>query len=733
MKEQRMTEQTFRVTGMDCASCARSIETAVSQLPRVQSATLNFTTELLKVRGDANREAVIKRVQEIGYDVSEQLSVNGDRLSVNGDPSPISQSPNFLAYLWQRPSTRLTLLAALLILPGLLFHELLPGLGLHHPLLDVASVLAMVLAGYPVAMSAWRSLIVNRDININVLMTIAAVGAVFIGAYTEAGVVMVLFALGEALEGYTAAKSRDAIRSLMAVAPSDALRIGPDGREERIPVVELRLDDQILVKPGERIPMDGRITSGSSSVNQAPITGESKLVEKGAGDEVFASSINGEGALTITVTHLAEDNTISRLIKMVEEAQEKRSPTQRFVDQFARYYTPAVVVLALLVAVVPPLLFGAPGREWLYRALALLVVACPCALVISTPVSIISAISNAARNGVLFKGGAYLEALSRVRAMAFDKTGTLTQGTPAVVAVRSALCAVNEPCPACDDLVALASAVEQRSEHPLAQAIMQESARRGVAHEYLPAEQVRAIAGRGVQGEVNGRQVTIGSHAYFDEHIPHVAQCVEVAGQDGQGYTTMLVSDETGYKGYIAVADRVRPSSREAMTALKQQGMGALVMLTGDNEMTAQKVAAEVGVTAVRANCLPEDKVTAVAQLRHDFEHVAMVGDGINDAPALATASVGIAVGQTAQVMETADVTLMSGDLSKLPLAVRLSRAAMRTIQVNVAVSIGIKIAFLILVLLGWGSLWLAVLADVGTSLLVTLNGMRLLKRPEMA
>ena len=721
-----MTEQTFRVTGMDCASCAQTVETAVSKLPHVQTTTLNFTTELLKVEGDVSRETVINRVREAGYDVGEQSSVGSNQYSV-------SQSPNLLSYLWQRPSTRLTLLAILLILPGLIFHELLPGLGLHHWLLDAASVLAMVLAGYPVAVSGWRALTVSRDININVLMTIAAVGAVLIGAYTEAGVVMVLFALGEALEGYTAAKSRDAIRGLMAVAPNEAVRLAPDGREVRVPIAELLVDDQIVVRPGERIAMDGRVTSGTSAVNQAPITGESKLVEKDVGDTVFASSINGEGVLTVTVTHLAADNTISRLIKMVGEAQEKRSPTQRFVDRFARYYTPAVVLLALLVALVPPLFFAASGQEWLYRALALLVVACPCALVISTPVSIISAISNAAGQGVLFKGGAYLEALSRVQVMAFDKTGTLTMGQPAVVAVRSAVCEVDEPCSACDDLLALAGAVERRSEHPLAQAVVRESVGRGLQAAYPVAEQVQALTGRGVQGLVNGRPVTVGSHAYFDENVPHEAYCAEVAQQDGQGYTTMLVSDEAGYRGYIAVADKVRGSSREAVAALKEQGLAELVMLTGDNEATAQQVAAEVGVTAVRANCLPEDKVTAVAELREEYEHVAMVGDGINDAPALATASVGIGVGRTAQVMETADITLMSGDLSKLPLALRLSRAAMRTIQANVVLSIGIKVAFLLLVLLGWGSLWLAVLADMGTSLLVTANGMRLLKRPSMA
>ena len=349
-----MTEQTFRVTGMDCASCARTVETAVSKLPHVQTTTLNFTTELLKVEGEVSRETVINRVREAGYDVGEQSSVGSNQYSV-------SQSPNLLFYLWQRPSTRLTLIASLLLLPGLIFHEILPGLGLHHWLFDVGSVLAMGLAGYPVAVSGWRAVTVSRDININVLMTIAAVGAVLIGAYTEAGVVMVLFALGEALEGYTAAKSRDAIRGLMAVAPNEAVRLAPDGREVRVPIAELLVGDQIVVRPGERIPMDGRITAGISAVNQAPITGESKLVEKDVGDTVFASSINGEGVLTVTVTHLAADNTISRLIKMVGEAQEKRSPTQRFVDRFARYYTPAVVLLALLVAVVPPLFFARLG------------------------------------------------------------------------------------------------------------------------------------------------------------------------------------------------------------------------------------------------------------------------------------------------------------------------------------------------------------------------------------
>jgi Cd2+/Zn2+-exporting ATPase len=415
---------------------------------------------------------------------------------------------------------------------------------------------------------------------------------------------------------------------------------------------------------------------------------------------------------------------------MVAEAQERKAPAERFVDQFARYYTPAVVVLAILVAVVPPLFFDASFAVWAYRALALLVVACPCALVISTPVSIISAISNGARHGVLFKGGAYLEALSRIKAAAFDKTGTLTRGKPAVVGYMSVNCEGSEVCEPCDDLLALTSAVEMRSSHPLAGAVVDESKQRGVNGRYAPAEDVQTVSGSGIKGQVNGRPVFIGSHTYFDQHVPHDAHCLTVAEADAAGYTTMLVRSGDDYAGYIAVADTVRPSSKTAVAQLKEAGLNHLIMLTGDNQVTAENIAAEVGVTEIRANCLPEDKVTAVAQLREQYEHVAMVGDGINDAPALATANVGIAIGNTAQAMETADIVLMGDDLRQLPFAVRLSRATMRTIRANVALSIGIKLAFLALVLVGLGSMWLAVFADVGVSLLVTFNGMRLRKRP---
>lgn len=725
----------FQITGLDCAGCAQSVEKAVGQLPGVQQCELSFTTAKLRVSGDIAPEAVTAKVTALGYGIVP--SDNLPMLSV--PPAPL---PNFWGYLWQRNETRFALLGALLILPGLLFVEIF---GYEHWSINLLSLAALVAAGGPIARSAWGAL-GNRDININVLMTLAAIGAVIIGAYTEAGMVMVLFALSEALEGYTGNRARHAIRSLLETAPSVATLIARTGSAitpVQVPITDLQIGDLLRVRPGERIPMDGQIRTGQSAVNQAAITGESMPLDKQSGDEVFAGSVNGEGALTVEVTRLAADTTISRMIRLVEEAQEQRAPVQRFVDQFARYYTPAVVLLAALVAIIPPLFFQQPFWNpnpetfgWLYRGLALLVVACPCALVISTPVSLISAITNAARRGVLFKGGAFVEALSRVRAIALDKTGTVTAGLPTVVAIRSLACAELTPlgsddCAACDELLALASAVEEQSEHPLARAVVSAANARGLDQRYAPAQAVTALTGRGVTGTVDGRQVTIGSHAYFDATFGHASDhCTAATADATSGYTPMLISVDGAYQGAIAVADTVRTSSREAVQALKAAGLDAIVMLTGDNYGTAQTIGAQVGVTDVRAELLPEDKLTAIRALQATYGAVAMVGDGINDAPALAAANVGIAIGGatgTAQAMETADVTLMSEDLRQLGFAVRLSRAAMRTIRINVALSIGIKVAFLVVVLLGWGTMWMAVLADMGTSLLVTLNGMRLL------
>lgn len=729
---------------MDCANCAKSIESAVARMDGVESCQLNFTSEMLRISGSADTADITAIVSNLGYTL-----VNPQEESEQVPETP----QNFWQYMWQRRETRLVLLAALLTLPGVVLNEIL---GRDLLWVDALAIIALLLAGWPIARSGWNALRYSREININVLMTIAAAGAVAIGATVEAAMVMVLFALGEALEGYTTGRARNAIRSLMQIAPTTATRLQKSSSgeimiqsiPEEVNVKELAVDDIILIRPGERIPMDGRILSGISAINQAVITGESRLIEKEPGDDLFAGSLNGEAALEVKITHLAEDNTISRMIKLVEEAQEQRAPAQRFVDQFAHYYTPAVVVLAVLVAVIPPLLFGQPFLNtddgtfgWLYRGLALLVVACPCALVISTPVSIISAISNAAKNGILVKGGIYLEILSKVHVMAFDKTGTLTRGKPSVISVRTAACtntAVSDwpNCADCEDVLAMAGAVESRSEHPLAYAVLDANRQLGLDDRYAGAKNVAALSGRGVMGKVNGKDVVVGSHRWFDGNIAHPpGQCDLAFDDEAQGYTPLMVGLDDAYLGTITVADTVRESSRQVLNQLRNLGINTIVMLTGDSRATAERVGAPIGVTNVRADLLPVDKVGIVQELQAESSPVAMVGDGINDAPALATADVGIAIGgagKPSQTMETADITLMDDDISRLPFAVSLSQATMRTIRTNVAVSIGIKLVFLILVLTGVGTMWMAVLADMGTSVLVTLNGMRLLnKKPD--
>jgi Cd2+/Zn2+-exporting ATPase len=504
--------------------------------------------------------------------------------------------------------------------------------------------------------------------------------------------------------------------------------------EEQIPVENLRIGDRVIIPAGERIPTDGVVRSGHGAVNQAPITGESLPVPKSAGDEVFAGSINGSTVLEVEVTRLAADNTLNRIIRLVEEAQASKAPAQRFVDQFARYYTPAMLVLAVLVAVIPPLLFGQPllnlpdgTRGWLYRGLALLVIGCPCALVISTPVTVVSAIAAGAQKGVLFKGGSFLEALSRVKAVAFDKTGTLTSGMPVVTTYRAVDCADGGDCEKCQDVLALACALERRSQHPLAQAVVQAAVERGLENRYPPAERVSALNGIGLQGKINGQTATIGSHRLFEVEHPHSDElCRWVESAESLGQTTMLVCDGERVRGYLAVSDSLRPESEQVIARLKHMGVEP-VMLTGDNPAAAQSVAGKVGLQQFHAGLLPEDKTRLIQELRTNYPAVAMVGDGINDTPALAAATVGIAMGgaASAQAMETADVVLMSEGLNRLPFAMRLARLARRIIRQNIAFSLITKAIFILLALAGWTTMWMAVLADMGVSLLVTFNGMR--------
>lgn len=663
-----------------------------------------------------------QRLEALGYGLQEtQTAIS---------PQEGNKIGLFVRYLAAQHETRLALVGGALILVALA----LGVIGVAATIRDGIYTLAVIIAAYPIARSGLKTLWINRDFNINLLMTIAAIGAVFIQEYLESATVVFLFAIGEALEGYTADRARDSLRSLMALAPAQAIRIQDDSKtEEIVPVEALNVHDMILVKSGERIPMDGEIIRGESGVNQATITGESMPVYKMVGDAVFAGTINGEGVLEIRVTHLAADNTLSRIIKLVEEAQSVRAPSQRMIDQFARIYTPAVVLVAALVAVIPPVVFGAPfydtpdAHGWLYRALSLLVISCPCALVISTPVTIISAITAAARHGVLIKGGAHLEMLGKITALAFDKTGTITCGQPSVTQVRSVDCDEGEFCEFCQDLLALAASIEKRSTHPLAQAVTNAARMRHVDMVYAPAEQVSVLAGRGIQGEINGQRMTLGSHQHFDTHYPHSETvCAWIDEVENAGNTAMLLHDGERVRGFIAVADAPRPDSRQVIQDLQTMGI-ATIMLTGDNPIVARAVGAAVGITDIRAELLPEDKVHAVQGLLQKYQYVAMIGDGINDTPALATASVGIAMGGagSAQALETADIALMADDVRQLPYAIRLARFVRHLIRQNVLLSFTLKLAFVILALLGMTTMWMAVLADVGMSLAVTLNGMR--------
>lgn len=748
-------QATLQIEGMDCADCALKLAKGVNALSGVNTCTVSFTSARMDLVFDptiATLSQVEQRVRTLGYAIAAPPDIAARAMPARG---------GWRAHFQRRPQDALTLAAGILLLAGVLTHFA----GGPEPVAIGLYTVSILVGGWPIFRKAVSSVRINHELDINALMTLAVLGAMVIGEWVEAAVVVFLFSLGEALEGYTMQQARNAIRSLMSLSPAEAtvLRTCQDcaehqgqplpggtpytsgpcpwcGTEEQtLPVERLVIGDRMLVRAGERIPMDGVVRSGQSAVNQAPITGESLPVDKAPGNEVFAGTINGAGVLEIEVTRLAADNTLSRLIHLVEEAQDQQAPAQRWIDRFARVYTPAVVLVALAVAVLPPLLLRQPffptpdATGWLYRSLTMLVIACPCALVISTPVSVVSAISAAARHGVLIKGGAYLEALGSVRAVAFDKTGTITQGRPALT---EAQCLDHAPlaatCADCDDVLALAAAVERRSEHPLAAAVVQAAEARQVAGRYAPAEAVETLAGRGVRGVVNGHQIVVSSHrSVHEQAVAHAEQlCQQIERVEAAGQTTMVLRDERGVRGFLAVADQVRPGSAAAVTALKQAGVQQVVMLTGDNAATAQAIAAQAGVDEVLANLLPADKVQAVEALQTRYGSVAMVGDGVNDAPALARASVGIAMGGAGsdQALETADVVLMGDDLTLLPFAVRLSRQARHVIMQNIVLSLAIKALFLVLALFGAATLWMAVFADVGASLLVILNGMRLLR-----
>jgi Zn2+/Cd2+-exporting ATPase len=685
-----------RVAGMDCASCAATVERRVGQLPGVHRAVVNFAAGRLDAEHDPGLalEEIEKAVRVAGYGVERAQEV---------------ERPPF----WRTPRAISVFVSALLFALGLAL-----GLAGAPELASVGAYLAaIVVGGVPIFRAAIAGLRA-RHMDMNVLMSAATIGAVGIGEWAEAASVVVLFAAGNALQVYAIDRTRGAVRALARLAPDEVL-VRRDGSETLVGASEVAVGETVVVRPGERLALDGEVVEGRTTVDESPVTGESTPVEKGPGDALYSGSLNGGGGVLVRVLREASDSTLQRIARLVEEAQATKAPAEQFVDRFSRLYTPIVVAVAVVLAVVPPVLGGEFGT-WFYRALALLIIACPCALVISTPVTVVSGIGAASRRGILVKGGAALEAAGRLKALAFDKTGTLTEGRPVVSRVVP-LDGRNEA-----EVLRLAASLERRSEHPLAHAILTAADGVGLPH----VSDFRSVAGRGAEGVVDGSRYLIGSPPLFGERgialdgATEALKVVEAAGE-----TPVILGGEEAPMAIIGVADAVRPDARVTLESLREAGVRELLMLTGDAEAPARRIAEELGVS-YRAQLLPEQKVEAVRELVSKHGDAGMVGDGVNDAPALAASSVGFAMGAagTDVALETADVALMQDDLPKLAEAVRLSRSAEGIIKQNVAVSILIKGLFVLMAPFGLVALWLAVLADMGTSIAVTLNGLRLFR-----
>ncbi|HEU4965445.1 MAG TPA: heavy metal translocating P-type ATPase [Bacilli bacterium] len=697
------TMSEFTVHGMDCGECANTVKRVVGKVSGVEAVDVSFATTKMRVQHTGPVEAILRAVDQAGYRAELQGQEEGATHTLSA---------------WERyRRTILTTISGVLLGVGFLVEYA----GGSETVSLLLYLLSMLTGGFYAARAGYYA-VKSLSLDMNFLMTVAAIGAAAIGQWSEGATVVFLFSVGNWLQAMTMERTRKSIRSLMNLTPKEAL-IRRDGRELKLPLPELRVGDTVIVRPGERLPMDGVVTFGQSTVNQAPITGESMPVTKREGDEVFAGTINETGSLEFRVTKKAEDSTLARIIHLVEEAQGQKAPSQQFVDRFAKYYTPVVVLLAVLIAVLPPLFGWGDFQTWIYRSLVLLVIACPCALVISTPVAIVAAIGNAAKQGVLIKGGAYLEALGEIDAVAFDKTGTLTVGRPQVVHVRTYDGITR------DALLTFAAAVEARSEHPLARAILTEYEK--ISQEINTAVNFQTVTGRGAQADIDGITYRIGNPAWFTElGFNTLATRDDVLAQRSLGRTVMLVGDRRGILGLIAVADVVREESVDAVRCLKASGIEYTVMLTGDHERTAYAIAEQVGLDDYCGDLLPEQKLAKIRELKEGKHRVAMVGDGINDAPALATADIGIAMGGagTDTALETADVVLMQDDLSKLPFTVRLSRKALAIIKRNIWFSLLVKVVFLLLTVVGYSNLWMAVFADTGAALIVILNGMRLMR-----
>ena len=691
------------IEGMDCSDCVKVIEHGVGRLEGVLAVNVNYATQKMRVEFDTkhvDQGAIEKRVRSLGY----TIPVGGLRS-------------------WYQENRELlfSLFAGLLLLIGWLGETFF---GLPAWAAWGFYIAAYVFGGWDISQHAWHAL-KEKHFDTDLLMVMAAIGAAFLGEWAEGALLLFLFSLGHALEERALDRARDAVRALADLAPKTAL-VKRDNKEVELPVEQLQLDDVVIVRPGVRVPVDGDVLSGQSGVDQAPVTGESMPVDKGPGDKVFAGSVNGEGALDVRVTKLAKDSTLSRVMKMVEEAQTQKSPTQQTVEKFERVFVPGVLVVTALVIVVPPL-FGVPFQVSFLRAMTLLVAASPCALALGTPASILAGVAQAARNGVLVKGGVHLENLGRLKAIAFDKTGTVTHGRPEVTDIAP-ISNPQSPISA-NDLLALAAALESRSAHPLAQAVVRAAQAKGLAFPQIG--DVESLTGRGLRSVSNSQTVLIGNRKLLDEAgVVVSADAAKVVEQlQGDGKTIMLVALGAQLAGVIGVADTLRADAKPTMAALKRIGVQETIMLTGDNVRVGKAIAKQVGLTDVRADLMPEDKVAAIHELLWEFGQVAMVGDGVNDAPALANATVGIAMGGagTDAALETADVALMGDDLSKLPFAVGLGRATRAIIRQNLAISLGVITLLIVASLAGWAGIGVAIIFHEGSTIVVVLNALRLL------
>jgi Cd2+/Zn2+-exporting ATPase len=694
-------ESVFRIEGMDCSEEVTVLERRLEPMAGVESISADLIGQRLRVQHDAARLSA--------SDLVAAVAQTGMKAWLEHEEGVGARSTD-------------TARQALVVLSGALLASGLALRLLGFPWLSIGACTGSILAGgiYTVrrAWSAARSF----TLDINVLMLVAVAGAMAIGEWTEGATVVFLFSFAQWLELRSMDRARRAIRTLMDLAPLRA-RVKRAGGEATVPVEAVGVGEIVLVAPGEKVPLDGTVLAGESAVNQAPITGESLPVDKTPGDTVFAGTINGHGALDIRITRLGRDSTLARIIGLVESAQAQKAPAQTFVERFARVYTPAVIVLAAIVATAVPLALAQPFTPWIYRALVLLVIACPCALVISTPVSVVSALAAAARRGVLVKGGRHLERTGAIRCVAFDKTGTLTAGIPEVVDVIPLARATAA------EVMRLAASLEARSEHPIGKAIAAHAKTEGI--ETAPVDRFKALPGRGAEAEVDAGPACIGNHRLFEERklcTPEIHEHLDAMA--GASRTAVLVARGREAVGIIGVADRLRANGRDAIDLLRRQGVERLVLLTGDNRVTGEAVRRDFGLDECRAELLPEDKVTSIVELRRQYGTVAMVGDGVNDAPALAAADVGIAMGAAASdaALETADVALMADELLKIPYAVRLGRSTVANIRTNIAVALGLKAVFLLLAVGGVATLWMAVVADMGASLLVIGNGLRLLR-----